>query len=210
MPSHQDLEYGRLLFAKRCSFTTGAVSMDGLPSVDLPEVAFAGRSNVGKSSLINALTGHTRLAHTSRTPGRTQQINFFTLGKNLQLVDLPGHGFAHASKKSIQCWSIFVQKYLEHRQNLRQVCLLIDTRRGFMDSDQEIMHRLDKAGVTYQIILTKADLDPNEVHNKAQTVVRKNLAHHPASHPAIITTSSKSGIGIPELRAALALLAQPF
>lgn len=209
MPSHQDLEVGRLLFAKRCSFATAAVSIDGLPSADLPEVAFAGRSNVGKSSLINALTGHTRLAHTSRTPGRTQQINFFTLGKNLQLVDLPGHGFARASKKSIQCWTIFVQKYLEHRQNLRQVCLLIDTRRGFMDSDQEFMKRLDKAGVTYQIILTKADLDPNEEHSKAQTVVRTNLAHHPAAHPAIITTSAKSGIGIPELRAALALLAQP-
>jgi len=210
VPSHQDLEYGRLLFTKRCSFATSAVSMDGLPSADLPEVAFAGRSNVGKSSLINALTGHTRLARTSRTPGRTQQINFFTLGKNLQLVDLPGHGFARAPKSSVQCWTIFVQKYLEHRQNLRQVCLLIDTRRGFMNSDQEVMNRLDKAGVTYQIILTKADLDSNEAHNKAQTFAKTNLAQHPAAHPAIITTSSKSGIGISELRAALALLAQPF
>ena len=149
------LEAGRLLFAKACDFVAGADKLEVVPDATLPEIAFAGRSNVGKSSLINALTGRKTLARTSNTPGRTQQINFFRLGDRLTLVDLPGYGYARAAKTRIAAWTRLVNGYLKGRPGLRRVCLLIDARHGPKDVDREIMTMLDKAAVVYQVVLTK-------------------------------------------------------
>ncbi|MEE8332514.1 MAG: ribosome biogenesis GTP-binding protein YihA/YsxC [Alphaproteobacteria bacterium] len=204
-----EIEAGRLLFARECQFVAGAATADALPTGGLLEVAFAGRSNVGKSSLVNALTGRNALARTSRTPGRTQQINFFQLHDTLILVDLPGYGFARASKAKIGAWTELMHDYLKGRAALRRLCLLIDSRHGLKESDRELMEELDVAAVVYQVVLTKCDkLTAGALRDMTQTVTDE-LARHPAAHPDIIATSSQSRTGIAQLRAALAALASP-
>ncbi|MCG8493155.1 MAG: ribosome biogenesis GTP-binding protein YihA/YsxC [Sneathiellales bacterium] len=202
------IEKGRLLFAKECTFVAGAATLAMLPDLPLNEVAFAGRSNVGKSSLINALTNRNTLARTSNTPGRTQQINFFDLGGQLYLVDLPGHGYAKVSKEKIAAWTDLVNTYLQGRAKLRRVCLLIDCRHGFKDVDREIMSMLDVAAVNYQIILTKIDKSKKADLDKIIEKTKSELAKRPAAHPDILLTSSAKGLGIEELRAELTSLAE--
>lgn len=187
----------------------GAASLTGLPPDELPEIAFAGRSNVGKSSLVNALTGRKTLARTSNTPGRTQQINFFNLGGRLMLVDLPGFGYARASKKDVNTWSELVRDYLRGRVGLRRVCLLVDSRRGPTRNDQETMDILDKAAVSYQVVLTKSDKVKAEALAKCIDDVGKALKSRAAALPEIVSTSARKGRGIPELRATLLALAAP-
>ncbi len=202
------IEEGRLLFAKECEFVAGAATLDMLPDLPLNEIAFAGRSNVGKSSLINALTNRNTLARTSNTPGRTQQINFFELGGSMSLVDLPGHGYAKASKTKIQAWTDLVNTYLKGRAKLRRVCLLIDSRHGLKDVDRELMSMLDVAAVNYQIILTKTDKsNPDELKSVIEKT-ENELSKRPAAHPEVFLTSSMKGIGIETLRAELASLAE--
>ncbi len=203
------LEAGRKLFAQDCQFVTGAASLDGLPPARLPEVAFAGRSNVGKSSLINALTGRRTLARTSKTPGRTQQINFFALGGRLLLVDLPGYGFTRAPKAQVKEWTALVEAYLRGRPTLRRAALLIDARHGPKASDRAVMAMLDQSAVSYQAVLTKADATRTEALDAVLAALRGELAGHAAAHPAIAVTSALTGTGIAELRAALAALAAP-
>jgi len=204
------LEIGRRLYLGPCVFEFGAASLDALPEADLPEIAFAGRSNVGKSSLLNALTGQNALARTSKTPGRTQQINFFRLGDDRQtLVDLPGYGYARVSKKTVREWTEFVSLYLQGRSSLKRVLLLVDARHGFKDLDRDLLKMMDKAAVSYQIVLTKADcLKPAALADRLAETERESRTHG-AAHPEILVTSSKTGNGIPELRASLAKLAQP-
>ena len=209
---HQDvaeaeLEFGRWLFAQDCQFVTAAVNLAQLPPMDLPEVAFAGRSNVGKSSLLNALSGRKTLARTSHTPGRTQQLNFFDLGGRLTLVDLPGYGYARASKQSVRRWTTLTRDFLKGRASLRRVCLLIDARHGLKDSDREILTILDQAAVSYQVVLTKADKCKPAEGERVQAALAAELARRPAAHPEIAVTSAVTAAGIPELRAAIAALA---
>lgn len=208
-PDPQVLEAGRLLFAKPCTFITGARTEEQLPASGSTEIAFAGRSNVGKSSLINALTGHNSLARTSNTPGRTREINFFDLGGRMTLVDLPGYGYAKAAKTEIARWNSLIHHYLRGRAALRRVCLLIDARRGLGDGDRSVMKTLDDAAVVYQVVLTKADkVKPGERAKLVQSLSTE-LARHPAAHPEILLTSSAKGEGIAALRAQLAMLAEP-
>jgi GTP-binding protein len=203
-----DAEAGRLLFARECRFVAGATNEEILPPPTLPEVAFAGRSNVGKSSLVNALTGRTTLARVSNTPGRTQQINFFDLGGRLMLVDLPGFGFAKVSKTKVRGWTGLIFRYLRGRPTLRRVCLLVDARHGLKDVDREFMEQLDTAAVSYQVLLTKADkLKPAELEERHADVARE-IAGHVAAHPEIVATSAQTGAGIPAVRAHLAALAE--
>jgi len=202
------LEKGRLLFSQECQFVAGAASLDRLPDLSLNEVAFSGRSNVGKSSLINALTNRNTLARTSNTPGRTQQINFFDLGGKLSLVDLPGHGYAKASKTKIADWTELVNTYLKGRPKLRRVCLLIDSRHGLKESDREIMSMLDKAAVNYQIIMTKVDKSNQSDLKPVIDKTEKELSKRPAAHPEVFLTSAAKGFGIEKLRAELASLAE--
>jgi len=218
-PSAEAIEAGRHLFAQNCAFLGAAVEAERLPETvlagtalagtPLPEIAFAGRSNVGKSSLVNALTGRKTLARTSHTPGRTRQLNFFDLGGRLMLVDLPGYGYARASKSDIAQWSAVARQYLRGRPELRRVCLLIDARHGAKDSDREIMAELDKAAVSYQAVLTKADKVKPPALAAVRATLEAELARHPAAHPHIAVTSARAGTGIAELRAALAALAAP-
>ncbi len=203
------IEAGRRLFAGEWRFVAGVATLEMMPPSQLPEIAFAGRSNVGKSSLINALTGRTALARTSITPGRTQQLNFFALGERLTLVDLPGYGHAAAAKHEIARWTAVIDAYLKGRVTLARVCLLIDARHGLKDSDRELMKRLDKAAVPYQAILTKAD-KPTAAELAARIrAVDAELRRHPAAHPELVVTSSHTGLGIAALRAALAAFAAP-
>lgn len=205
------LEAGRLLFAQECQFIAGTATLDRLPPVsNVPEVAFAGRSNVGKSSLINALTGRNSLARASNTPGRTQQLNFFDLGQRLLLVDLPGYGFAQAPKDQVAKWNNLVNTYLRGRTTLQRTCVLVDSRHGLKDSDREVMTMLDKAAQPYQIVLTKADKIKQSALDVVRDQVLAEVSRRPAAHPEIILTSSESGMGIAELRAALASLALPL
>lgn len=202
----KELELGRKLFSHTCTFVTGAVDISGLPNASIPEIAFAGRSNVGKSSLINALTGQTSLARTSNVPGRTQQINFFDLSGKLILVDLPGYGYAKAPKNIVDSWSELVGEYLKGRQQLVRTCLLIDSRRGFMKSDHAVMKALDLAAVSYLVVLTKVDkLKPSALDN-AVTRSEKELKSHVAAFPSLLSTSAQTGSGIPGLRAHLGML----
>ena len=200
-------EKGRLLFAKSCEFVLGAARLEHIPAAGLPEIAFAGRSNVGKSSLVNALTGRKTLARVSNTPGRTREINFFRLGDTLMLADLPGYGFARASKADSERWAGLVFEYLRGRPTLKRVILLIDSRRGLLKNDTEVMSLLDRAAVSYQLVLTKSDkLKPHELAAITARVAAESRAHG-AAHPDIIATSAQTGDGIPRLRAELAALA---
>jgi GTP-binding protein len=205
--SEDRLEAGRLLFAGPCTFLRGVVDEAGLPPPALPEVAFAGRSNVGKSSLINALTGRKTLARVSNTPGRTQEINLFDLGGRLILVDLPGYGYAEAPHAKVKAWTGLIKLYLKGRVPLRRVCLLVDSRVGIKKADDEIMAMLDESAVIYQVILTKIDkLSAKELAARTDEVAAA-LKKHPAAFPALLPTSAEKGTGIPELRAALAEVA---
>lgn len=201
------VEAGRLLFAQECRFVAGAADMATLPPDVLPEVAFAGRSNVGKSSLVNALTGRKTLARTSDTPGRTQQLNFFELGERLMLVDLPGYGYAEAPKHLVKQWTRLIQDYLRGRPGLRRVLVLVDGRHGLKETDREVMDLLDKAAVNYQLVLTKADKVKSAEMDKILSQSAAAIARRPAAHPDILVTSAREGQGVAELRAALAALA---
>jgi GTP-binding protein len=202
-------EAGRRLFAQDCRFIAGAATSEAMPPSSLPEVAFAGRSNVGKSSLINALTGRRTLARVSHTPGRTQQINFFELGGRLRLVDLPGYGFSAVGRAQSGAWSRLIAHYLKGRPSLRRLCLLIDSRLGLKDSDRSTMSELDKAALSYQVVLTKADkAEPAELRERVRAI-EAEIARHAAAHPTVIVTSSRAGEGVEELRASLAALSTP-
>jgi len=202
------IESGRLLFARECVFVAGAATTSIIPDPDRDEIAFAGRSNVGKSSLVNALTGRKTLARTSRTPGRTQQINFFLLDDRFFLVDLPGYGYARASKEKIAAWTEVVNRYLRGRPTLRRLYLLIDARHGPKPPDRELMTMLDKAAVSYQVILTKTDKARPAELERAVELTKKELSAHPAAHPHIIATSARTGAGIEEMRGRIATLAE--
>lgn len=197
-------EKGRKLFAGEVAFLKGVVAMDGLPPPDRIEVCFAGRSNVGKSSLINALTGRKNLARASNTPGRTQEINFFTTPDGPYLVDLPGYGYAEAPLAIVQKWQRLLKAYLAGRQTLRRAFVLIDTRHGVKAVDDEILTLLDKSAVTFQVVLTKADKVSAQDCDKTLQQVRASLARHPAAYPEIVLTSSEKGDGIETLRALIA------
>jgi GTP-binding protein len=198
------LEAGRLLFARDCRFVAGAADEAGLPEETLPEIAFLGRSNVGKSSLVNALSGRRMLARTSNTPGRTRQINFFSLDQRLMLVDLPGYGYAEASKAAIKSWTGLVQYYLRRRASLRRVCLLVDARHGIKDPDRPIMQLCDTAGLSFQVVLTKLDKLVAAERAATAEAVAAEIGRHAAAHPEIHLTSAEKGFGIAALRAALA------
>ncbi|MEM6304191.1 MAG: ribosome biogenesis GTP-binding protein YihA/YsxC [Pseudomonadota bacterium] len=206
-PDALSLERGRLLFAGETTFVKGVVAMDGLPPPDRIEVCFAGRSNVGKSTLINALTGMKALARASNTPGRTQEINFFTAGEAHYLVDLPGYGYANAPLKVVEKWQRLLKQYLSGRQTLRRAFVLIDARHGIKKVDEEILNLLDSAAVTFQAVLTKADKVKDKDREKVLAQVRGALSKHPAAFPEIVLTSSEKGCGIPTLRALIATLA---
>jgi len=203
------LEAARVLFARQASFVMGAVAIDGLPEPDLPEVAFAGRSNVGKSSLINALVDRHRLARASNEPGRTREVNFFLLDERLRLVDLPGYGFARASKTTTSKFQNLGRAYLRGRPNLARVYLLIDARHGLKSTDAEALDALDKAAVSYQIVLTKADkLKPAQVQAITEATL-KAISRRPAAFPRVVATSSETKLGLAELKAEIALAALP-
>ncbi|MQX35411.1 ribosome biogenesis GTP-binding protein YihA/YsxC [Roseospira navarrensis] len=207
------VETGRVLFAQPCAFLKGVADLSGLPASDLPEIAFCGRSNVGKSSLVNALTGRKTLARTSNTPGRTQEINLFYLGPEgtprLMLADLPGHGFARAPKAKVDAWTRLVNAYLKGRPPLRRVLLLVDSRHGLKAVDRTVMGMLDGAAVNYQVVLTKADKPASAAVQRVHEATRAALAEHVAAHPDVLVTSSETGAGLPDLRAALGEIALP-
>ena len=205
-PDAASEERGRLLFARGADFLKGVVAMDGLPPADRPEVCFAGRSNVGKSSLINALTGRKGLARASNTPGRTQEINFFTLGESHYLVDLPGYGYAEAPVDVVRRWQDLLRAYLAGRANLRRAFVLIDARHGAKAVDAEIMDLLDKAAVPFQVVLTKADKVKARDRDAALDRTRAVLARHPAAYPELIVSSSEKGWGLATLRSAIAAI----
>ncbi|WP_335946627.1 ribosome biogenesis GTP-binding protein YihA/YsxC [Salipiger bermudensis] len=203
-PEDDAREAARKLFAGEVDFLKGVVGMDGLPPDDRVEVCFAGRSNVGKSSLINALTGRKGIARASNTPGRTQEINFFTLGEERYLVDLPGYGFANAPVAVVEKWQRLLKQYLSGRVSLRRAFVLIDARHGVKPVDEEIMTLLDRSAVTFQAVLTKADKVKEKDREKVLAQVREKLAKHPAAFPELVLTSSEKGDGIALLRAIIA------
>lgn len=203
-PDADASERGRILFAGETDFLKGVVAMSGLPEADRIEVCFAGRSNVGKSTLINALTGRKALARASNTPGRTQEVNFFTMADSHYLVDLPGYGYANAPLAVVEKWQALLKRYLSGRQNLRRAFVLVDTRHGIKPVDHEIMSLLDSSAVTFQVVLTKADKLRGTALDDILAQVRGELARHPAAFPELILTSSEKGEGIATLRATIA------
>ena len=210
MTTHEfttDIESGRRLFTQAWDFVRGSPDLDHLPPDDRPEIAFAGRSNVGKSTLINALVGQRQLARASNTPGRTQELNFFSAPvsqSRLYLVDMPGYGFAEAPKEKVAAWNAVLRGYLAGRRTLKRVYVLIDARHGLKSVDAEILALLDGAAVSYQGVLTKADKVSKAELDKTAAVTRAALAKHAAAHPDLIATSAEKGLGIEELRAAIA------
>ena len=205
-PEFADRELGRLLFAGPVDFVKGVVAMSGLPEPDRLEVCFAGRSNVGKSSLINALTGRKSLARASNTPGRTQEINYFALGEERYLVDLPGYGYAEAPVAVVAKWQALLKQYLAGRQTLRRAFVLVDARHGIKAVDEEILTLLDRSAVTFQVVLTKLDKILRTEREAVIEQVKGALAKHPAAYPEIVITSSEKGEGIETLRAIIATL----
>jgi len=203
------IEDGRLLFARDIGFVKSVVDLDYLPTANLPEICFAGRSNVGKSSLINALTNQNGLARASNTPGRTRELNFFLSEGRLHIVDLPGYGYARASKTDIARWTELTRRYLRGRQPLRRVFVLVDSRHGLKESDLEIFSMLDEAAVTYQVVLTKVDKLKKGALAKVIEATAEAVKKRPAAFPEVIATSSEKGTGLPELRAHIAGLALP-
>lgn len=205
----EEIARGEALFKGPCSFVKGVTRIEELPKDGRPEIAFAGRSNVGKSSLINALTGRASLARVSVTPGRTREINFFSLGKDglLYLVDMPGYGYAKAAKSQVKGWTRLIHDYLKGRRELKRVFLLIDARHGIKPNDKEMMTLLDEAAVSYQVVLTKADKPKASELAALQDKVVRDLAKHRAAYPKILTTSARMGSGIGELRTAVAAAA---
>lgn len=201
------LEQGRWLFSQECLFMLGVVRIETLPSSDCPEIAFAGRSNVGKSSLLNALTGRKTLARTSNTPGRTRELNFFALTEGLRLVDLPGYGYAKVSRSEVDNWTELLKSYLAGRPNLRRILLLIDSRHGLKPSDIEMMDLFDEAAVVYQIVLTKIDKLSGDKAQAVKAKVEKAIERKPAAHPVVVLTSAEKKIGVAELRGDISTLA---
>ena len=199
-----EAELGRKLFSGPVDFLKGVVAMDGLPEADRVEVCFAGRSNVGKSSLINAITNRKALARASNTPGRTQEINFFELGEKRYLVDLPGYGFANAPVAVVEKWQRLLKNYLSGRPNLRRAFVLIDSRHGIKPVDEEIMQLMNRSALTFQVVLTKIDKIKEPEQEKILLQVRAKLAKHPAAFPELVVTSSDKGDGIATLRAVIA------
>jgi GTP-binding protein len=198
-------ERARRLFAGPIEFLKSAPELEFLPDPTVPEIAFAGRSNVGKSSLLNALTNRNKLARTSNTPGRTQELNFFDVGSPLQirLVDMPGYGFAEAPKDMVKRWRFLINDYLRGRQVLKRALVLIDSRHGIKDVDRDLMGMLDDAAVSYHLVLTKSDKVKPSALGALYEATMVDAAKHPAAHPAIFTTSSETGSGIAELRTAI-------
>ena len=205
-PEALSKEKGRLLFAGETDFVKGVVAMDGMPDADRMEICFAGRSNVGKSTLINALTGRKGLARASNTPGRTQEINYFTAGDEHYLVDLPGYGYANAPLPIVEKWQRLLKQYLSGRQTLRRAFVLIDARHGVKKVDEEIMSLLDSSAVIFQVVLTKADKVKEKERFEVIKQVKSKLAAHPAAYPELVITSSEKGWGIETLRAIIATL----
>lgn len=203
-----EIARGESLFRQPVTFLKGVVNVAGLPPARPLEIAFAGRSNVGKSSLINALVGQKSLARTSNTPGRTREINFFSLGEKAYLVDLPGYGYARAAKTQVRGWTRLMENYLKGRPALARVFLLIDSRHGLKDSDRALLALMDEAAVSYQGVLTKIDKLKAGEADKAATHIGAELATHPAAYPTVIATSALKGMGLPELRAAIGTLAR--
>jgi GTP-binding protein len=201
-------EAARKLFAGPCDFVWGATTPDNFPPDGVTEIAFVGRSNAGKSSLVNALTGRKSLARVSQTPGATRQINFFNLADRLMLVDLPGYGFAKRSKTEAKAWQEMIYAYLQRRSRLRRVVLLVDARRGPMDSDIQVMDLLDRAAVSYGLVLTKADEVPARDREAALAAARTEAGKHTAALAEVQLTSALKGEGIPELRTHIAALAE--
>jgi GTP-binding protein len=199
--SPAQIEEARKIFAGECEFMWGSADLKALPPPIKNEIAFAGRSNVGKSSLVNALTGRKTLAKVSNTPGRTQQLNFFNLAEHLYLVDMPGYGYAKVSKKMREDWDKLIFNYLQGRPNLRTVLVMVDSRHGLKDVDLHLMDLLDKAAVNYRIILTKCDKVSNAQRDATMEQIKQALLKHPAAYPVVYNTSSETGVGIPELRA---------
>ncbi|MFV0625759.1 MAG: ribosome biogenesis GTP-binding protein YihA/YsxC [Alphaproteobacteria bacterium] len=204
--TQEELEEARLIFSRPCTFVLGVAKLEQLPGDELNEIAFAGRSNVGKSSIINAVTGQNGLAKTSNTPGRTQQINFFNLDNKIHIVDLPGYGFAKAPENIVKQWQKLISTYLQGRSNLRRVFLLIDSRHGVKKVDDEIMKMLDKAAVTYQIVLTKTDKINQKDLEKVIESTKKVISEHTAAYARLIATSSAKNFGVEELRAEIVSL----
>ena len=204
LPDEASAEAGRKMFAGETEFLKGVVAMNGLPEADRPEVCFAGRSNVGKSSLINALTGRKGLARASNTPGRTQEINYFTVGESHYLVDLPGYGYANAPVPVVEKWQRLLKSYLRGRATLRRAFVLVDARHGIKAVDEEIMALLSSSAVTFQCVLTKVDKLKKGELEKVLKQVREKLSKHPAAFPELVLTSSEKGDGIQTLRGIIA------
>lgn len=202
--TEQQIEAARVLFAGPCDFMLGVAGLEQLPETDRPEVAFAGRSNVGKSSLVNALTGRKTLARASNTPGRTQQLNFFNLGDVITLVDMPGYGYAKVSKTQIADWTKLIFQYLRGRPNLRCVFVLVDGRHGLKDSDIELMKMLDEAAVSYRVVLTKIDKIKDQELESVIAKTLESVKKRAAAFPGVAPTSAETGAGIPALRAIIA------